>query len=61
MSLLDSNGDLVATRQVDDAAGLSFGVQESVEYRIEVRFPESASVVALTGLRGGDQRTVVQP
>ncbi|MGB1891596.1 MAG: FG-GAP repeat domain-containing protein [Candidatus Latescibacterota bacterium] len=61
VSLLDSNGDLVATRQVDDAAGLSFGVQESVEYRIEVRFPESASVVAVTGLRGGDQRTVVQP
>ena len=40
LRLLNTDGELVATRHVSDAAGVSFGVQEGVEYRIEVSFSE---------------------
>ena len=59
--LLDTDGQLVATRHVSDAAGVSFGVQEGVEYRIEVSFSDITTVVTVVGVRGGDQRTVVRP
>ncbi len=59
--LFDGGDQLVALRYVSDAAGLSFGVSEGAQYRIEVRFPGSSSVVNVEGLQGGDQRTVVQP
>ncbi|MFT5090423.1 MAG: hypothetical protein ACI8PG_004803 [Planctomycetota bacterium] len=61
VTLIDSNDQLVAYRQIADITGLSFGVQEGQAYRIEVRFPGSSSVVTLSGLQGGDQRTVVEP
>jgi enediyne biosynthesis protein E4 len=61
VTLIDAGDQLVAYRQVTDISGLSFGVQEGQTYRIEVRFPGSSSVVTLSGLQGGDQRTVVEP
>ncbi len=60
-TLIDTSDQLVAYRQITDASGLSFGVREGQTYRIEVRFPGSSSVVTLSGLQGGDQRTVVEP
>ena len=59
--LLNTDGQLVATRHVSDAAGVSFGVREGVEYRIEVSFSDITTVVTVVGVRGGDQRTVVRP